>query len=161
MTDRRHSTVFDVLEAIQVALSGAPLPPHPTTGKLPQVGQVTAAPERGYERIGLDLQVKDDARITWVTIGAGRRDEIYALDIFVMSRVPGKTDLDVLRRLAELTDVVQDVFFDPVDGSFAQWTDAPWFSKRGGVRRVTANVDATDEGIIGQAVLSVDVYTRI
>jgi hypothetical protein len=163
---QRHSATVEALIDVSDRLTAAAFPPHPTTARLPKAGAGTDRIETADEWIDLATRVQDtNASIEWARIGEGapgRRDERFWIDVHIQSTVPGKSRTEVLERIADLTAVVEGMFYDETTGQHVPvGVGRPWASGLGGIRQVVPQAWRTPEGWIADCVVSVAVAARI
>lgn len=159
MALRHHSRTFAALRAIADSLEAADWSPHPTTGQWPTVGVGLDQPG-SIETVDVVHQIEDSAAIEWATIPAGR-DERFTVDIVIRSSVPGVDRGAALDRLEGLAETAQTVF---VDLTADQPYTPPTFDgvqPLGGVERVAPAMWRTDEGWVGECVITVRIAARI
>lgn len=163
MTDRRHSAVFDVLDAIRGAVVEADWPTHGDTLAKPDVGYAfDESGDMADETVQVIDRVEDDASIEWARFSPGGRDERFLVDIFVRTAVFGQHRDRCWDRLRELSEVVQGVFYNPTTGDMEPPGDVTgWVPGVGGIARVTPRMWHDLEGWVGQCVVTVAVLVRI
>lgn len=163
---RWHSRVFEVLTWMNDQLESAAWPPHPTTNETPNVGvgnsyDPTKDEYLSAEAIDVVYRVGDNATIEWNRVSpAGRREE-FDVDVYVRTNVPGALREDVWARLEALSEVVQSVTYDPATRAFTAPGERPWSIELGGLSRVAPQAWRTDEGWIGDCIVTFTVHTNI
>jgi hypothetical protein len=159
---RRHSVVFDVLDAIRDAIVDADWPTHGDTLGKPDVGYAfEESPDLAAERVQVIDRVDDDALIEWMRLSPAGRDERFIIDIYIRTVVDGQTREQCWNRLRELAEVVQGVFYNPTTGALDPPGDVVGWLPIGGVNRVTAQMEHGPEGWLGRCVVTVAVAARI
>lgn len=163
---QRHSSTTDALLDVSERLTAATFPVNATTGRVPLSG--TANDRTGVydEWIDVEVRIEDTGTsVEWARIGdgaVGRRDERYFVDIYISSTVAGKDRATALDRIRELTQVVEDLFYDPVTGALIPVGNGlDWASPLGGVRQVVPQAWRTDQGWSAACTVSVAVAARI
>lgn len=162
MANRYHSRVFAVVDWFNEQLTDATWPPHPTTNLTPDVG-VGESNQEGVEHIDVIYRIDDDATMNWVVSSPPGRDEDFAVDVLIRSLWSGVEREVVWARLAEMAEVVQGIVVDPT-GTTLQFRapgEKPWSVNLGGVARVSPQAWRTDEGWVGDCVVTFRVRTRI
>jgi hypothetical protein len=163
---QRHSSAIDALIEVSQRLTSAQFPPNEKTARVPKSG--TENDRTGVNDEWIDVAVgipEGESSTEWGRVGAGapgRRDETYTIHIHISSTVQGYDRIGALERLRVLTQVVEDLFYDPTTGAFTPvGAGEPWGVARGGMSAVMPEAWRTDEGWFTTCVVSVDVYARI
>lgn len=163
---QRHSATTDALLDVSERLTTASFPPNETTGRVPLSG--TANDKTGVydEWVDVEVRIEDTGTsVEWVRIGdgaVGRRDERFYVDIYISSTVAGKTRSAALERIRQLTQVVEDLFYDPDTGKLIPvGVGLAWSSGLGGIRQVVPQAWRTDQGWSAACTVSVAVAARI
>lgn len=161
MANRYHSRVFAVLRWFDTQLTESTWPAHPN-GIPPTVGVGDSDPE-GVESIDVLFRIEDDATITPVVVSPTGSSEEFTVDVLIRSFWPGVDRTDLLDRLELLAEVTQATVRKPEGGqvTFKAPGEAPWSVNLGGVARVAPQAWRTDEGWVGDCVVSFRVHTRI
>jgi hypothetical protein len=160
---RRHSAVFDVLDAIRDAIVDADWPTHGDTLGTPDVGYAfDESPDAlAAERVQVIDRVEDDAVIEWARLSPAGRDERFMIDVYITTAVPGQTREGCWDRLRELSEVVQGTLYSPTTGALDPPGSVVGWLPIGGVARVTPSMWHDLEGWVAQCIVSVAVATRI
>lgn len=163
---QRHSSTIDALIEVSQRLTAAEFPPNEKTARVPKSG--TANDRGGVDDEWIDVEVsipEGESSTEWGRVGAGapgRRDEKYTIDIHISSTVRGYDRVAALERLRVLTQVVEDLFYDPTTGAFTPvGAGEPWGVGLGGMSAVMPEAWRTDEGWFTACVVSVAVHARI
>lgn len=162
------SRVFEAARQCKVRLSDQSWPPHPITGRWPQVALADYDPDGQGEIVWIVPDVGDDASITWRSLPNGR-DEEFELVIQITSSAvdrDGQAQEDqLLDRLEELADVVQRAFYDDADGvaptARVTLLDIAEAVKLEGVGQVAFAMWPNGEGLSGSAVVRYRLAFRI
>lgn len=161
---RYHTRIFAAWRAVASQLDSATWPAHPIGGSRPVVTLVDSIPDQQREVVAV-VPVVDDNEIEWVQLGAASREERFGLNIVIRTEVPGvkgydTTANDVVTRLEDLAEVVQDEFYNTTTGAFSP----PVFDgvqALGGIDRVRPVVAADSEGWFGFCELRLLIASRI
>lgn len=166
MATRQTSRVFAAWRATTADLRAASWPAHPRSAQIrPEVtfgiakgfaGEAIVVP--GRKPVGGTTQTR-------ATLGAGSgKDETFTLLIGVTTNVPGMESEEVLDRLEELCDVVQQTFRSPQTGlpigSNVAALTAPAIV-RWDITDVTPGIYPTPNGFAGDATLELSFFFRI
>ena len=166
MADRFHSRVFAAISAIADDLVGATWAPHPVTNLRPTVGVGDSRfPEPNESEVGefVDVlyRVEDDASVEWGRIQG--RDESFLVDVFIRSSVAGTDRPTVWARLEQLAGVPQGLYYQLAPTGPATFVppEFPGVARLGGLVRVTPQVWRTDQGWVGDCIVTFRVHARI
>lgn len=166
MADRYHSRVFAAIIRIAADLEQAPWPLHPTTNEVPTVGVGDSQnPKPDETEVGefVDVihRVEDDAAVEWARVQG--RDENFLIEVYIRSSVLGQDRATAWRRLAELAEVPQALYYIIPPTGPAQFRP-PQFdgvAALGGLVRVTPQMWRTDSGWAGDCIVTFRISARI
>jgi hypothetical protein len=158
MSDRYHSRTYAALRAVAGELSNLTFPP--LNGVVPKVifGDPWGAQDR-REQIGVKMRVQD-SDITWERMGPAGRDEMFTIDVVIMTSLPGRNGDQVLDRLEELSQLVEGVLYD-VTSKESTPLDLPGVTNLSMVSSVSPNIGQADEGFVGESTISLMIRSRI
>ncbi len=157
--ERYHSRTYAALRAIATALEGETFPL--LQGIAPRViyGDPFGVQDGTREMIGVRIQV-DDSAISWERMGPAGRDEMFTVQVVVMTMVPGRTGAQVVDRLEELSAVVEGVLYD-ISAKQSQALDLPGVTNLSMVSQVAPDVQYGEEGFVGMSTISMMIRSRI
>lgn len=155
---RYTSRVFVALFAVEDALSALSLPAN--KGKSPPVVFSDEAPEKANEYVTIRLN-QPQSSIQWRRLSPPGADERIVVEVVARSFVPGvKKSRDVLLRLQEMSDAIQEAFYNHTTESIENLG----FDGEVGntlVTSVVPDVWPGEEGWVGEVVHTVDISAQI
>lgn len=156
----RTSTVIEALLDINERLRSLDLPPSSDTNKIPQVYFLGYWSEMTGEYVHLVGKVNDNDA-THSGAGPAAREETYVLLVQCATSTRGKDGPGALTRLADITEVVEGAFRDPVTGQPIPPDLGGAEIVRGGIERFEIDGGITDTGAFAVADIYIRVYARI
>lgn len=157
---RYHSRVFVAWKAVHDLLADASWEAADRGGGTPKVAFGDhPEPDNEREVIGV-VPVVDDDDLEWVQMGASSRIERFSLDIVYRCRIPGMTVENVIDRMEEIADTVQDLFYDTTTAAFTP-PDFDGVTALGGVAAVEPTVTPDGEGWFGDMTIRLNVEARV
>lgn len=156
---RYHSRIFAAWRSVHTLLRAVDWPAHEVGGGEPVVSLVDQIPDQQREVVAI-VPVVDDDDIEWVQLGAASREERFVLEIVIRSYVPGCDGDQVIDRLEELAELVQDQFYNTTTGVFSP----PPFNgvqALGGINHVRPAVMPSQEGWVGECSMNLELLSRI
>jgi hypothetical protein len=162
-----YSSVVRALLWVSDRLEEHDWPSHPETTDRPAVGVGDSwqGEPSGNETVDVVYHLDDEASIEWATICASS-DETFMIDIYMRSMVHGVERRQAAERVDELIEAVFLAFtnaegnFTPVGWS-ADGVHASWYQPIGRISSAVPNFWPTDQGWVGEAVVTVACRTRI
>jgi hypothetical protein len=161
MSVRRQSgtsAVFDAWEALYERLSSTVLPPSDDGYPGPEVILGTTQADYPREAVYVATRV-DDNDAEWATLGNPSRDETFQILVRFECDVPGRDGVQVLRRMREVSDAVQQALRDE-DGQPA-WLGFDGEVRSMQVQRVVPLITGGAEGALGRVDHFVQIRARI
>lgn len=157
----RSSRIFDATVALHDRLSEVAWPVHPTTGAVPTVGVSLDERSAHAESITVLTSEAEESYSEWVSMSSATREESLVVAVTIMTAVPlSFSRIEVVRRLAELSDAAHSVTYDIPTGK----PKAIGFANEiatGSVESVSSGLTNTEDRIIGVAQLRFRLKARI
>lgn len=149
-----NSRVFVAWRALHGLLQAAQYP-----GAQPAVQFGVHINDSSRETIGVVPRI-EDPEIEWARVSPAGRDERFPLDVIIRTSIPGVSSEQVVDRLEQLANAVQEQIHD-VDTAKFKPLDFLGTVALGGVVSVAPELRRDGEGWIGACTVTVAIVARI